>query len=148
MNMEGSGNIKRIKFEVLGDPKSQLRLKFRRMGSRIHTYVPEVTKMAEQNFTLQSLAHRPKELICGPVYVGLKIIRSIPKSMSKKNKLLALDEVLRPITKPDLSNYIKLIEDAITGIFYRDDAQIVGYLDIGKYYGLTPKIEVVIEYVE
>lgn len=147
--MEDSTNIKRIEFQVLGDPKSQLRLKFAKRGAYIHTYIPETTMKAEQNFILQSLAHRPKELICGPVMLGLKIIRSVPKSMSKKNQPLALDEILRPTTKPDLSNYIKLIEDAMTGIFYRDDAQIVGYLPgIGKYYGLTPRIEVTIEYTE
>lgn len=142
-------DIKRIKFEVLGEPKSQLRIKFRKMGSHIHTYVPEVTQMAEQSLMMQSLQYRPKDLIFGPIRLGLKIIRSIPKSMSKRKRQLAIDEILRPTTKPDLSNYIKLIEDALTGIFWRDDSQIIEYLPgIGKYYGATPKIEITVEYKE
>lgn len=149
MHMENSTDIKRIEFEVFGEPKSQLRSHLRAHGNKIHVYTPEATQKAEYSFLMQCLAHKPKQLIYGPVTLGLKMFRSIPKSMSKKNHQLAVDRILRPTTKPDLSNYIKLAEDVMTGIFYRDDAQIIGFLpEIGKYYSTTPRIEVTIEYKE
>ena len=147
--MENSTDIKRIEFEVFGEPKSQLRSHLRAHGNRVHAYTPEQTQKAEYSFLMQCLAHRPKQLIYGPVMLGLKMFRSIPKSMSKKNHQLAVAGILRPTTKPDVSNYTKLAEDVMTGLFYRDDAQIIEYLPgMGKYYSMTPRIEVIIEYVE
>lgn len=151
MHMENSTDIKRIEFEVFGEPKSQLRSHLRAHGNKIHAYTPEQTKLAEHSFLMQCLAHRPKELIYGPVMLGLKMFRSIPKAIMKSdtNRQLAIDGMLQPTTKPDLSNYTKLAEDVMTGLFYRDDAQIVGYLPgMGKYYSMTPRIEVTIEYTE
>lgn len=44
--------------------------------------------------------------------------------------------------KPDLSNLIKLIEDALNKVAYRDDSQIFRYDDPGKYYSLRPRLEI------
>lgn len=47
----------------------------------------------------------------GPIWFGVVIYRPMPAT-----------------NKPDLSNFVKLYEDALNRIIYRDDAQIVGYL--------------------
>ena len=60
-----------------------------------------------------------------PVYLGVEVKKSIPKSWTKKKAQAALNGEILPTSKPDASNYYKLIEDALNGILYADDSQIV-----------------------
>lgn len=66
----------------------------------------------------------------------------IPKSYSNKRKAECLNS--RPLVKPDLSNIVKGIEDALNGIAYIDDCQIVD-LHVMKFYSDEPRVEVVLE---
>ena len=45
----------------------------------------------------------------------------------------------RPTRKPDFDNIGKIICDALNGIAYRDDAQIVDAL-VRKFYSDTPRV--------
>ena len=57
---------------------------------------------------------------------------------------MAIAGMVRPISKPDLSNYIKGIEDALDGLVLRNDSQIVQYGQMGKWYGEMPRVEVLV----
>lgn len=59
-----------------------------------------------------------------------------------------LEGRIRPTTKPDISNVLKGVEDALKGIWYKDDSQIVEYGEVSKYYGEEPKIIVEVEEIE
>lgn len=48
---------------------------------------------------------------------------------------------IRPRVKPDSTNILKLYEDALTGIWFRDDALVVD-TTVKKLYGTTPRIEI------
>jgi Holliday junction resolvase RusA-like endonuclease len=49
----------------------------------------------------------------------------------------------RPTKKPDIDNIEKIIFDALNGIAYNDDSQIVScWAD--KFYSTVPRVEVVI----
>lgn len=51
-------------------------------------------------------------------------------------------------TKPDLSNYIKAVEDALEGLIWVNDSRICEYGPTGKFYDMTggsPRIELVVE---
>jgi Holliday junction resolvase RusA-like endonuclease len=48
---------------------------------------------------------------------------------------------IRPTKRPDVSNVIKIIEDALNGLAYRDDSQIVRVVG-EKYYSDSPRVEV------
>lgn len=62
-----------------------------------------------------------RALFEGPVLVELDIALSIPQSMSKKRKSLALAGGLYPTKKPDMDNVIKAIYDGLNGVVWKDD---------------------------
>ena len=140
---------KSIKFVVYGEPKSKLRAKVRvnRKTGAVFMYTPETTRDYEESFAGQSLKCKPEKLITGPILMCIKVYRSIPKSMPKKNRELALTGLIRPIQKPDLDNFCKAAMDALRGIYWIDDCQVVEYMaETGKYYSDTPRVEVEVKY--
>lgn len=79
----------------------------------------------------------------GAVEMVVNIYTEIPKSVSKKKRAeMLLNE--RPITKTgDIDNLFKAISDALNGLAYDDDSQIVdGY--IHKYYSEQARAEIII----
>ena len=62
--------------------------------------------------------------------------------MPKYKREAALAGTLRPTTKPDVSNVLKGVEDALKGVWYKDDSQIIGFDELGKWYGERPRIEI------
>nr|WP_238554466.1 RusA family crossover junction endodeoxyribonuclease [Geomicrobium sp. JCM 19038] len=69
------------------------------------------------------------------------IYRQIPKSLAKYKRALAIEGKLRPITKPDVDNYVKGIKDGLSGIIWQDDKQVVD-LTVRKWYSDEPRAEV------
>ena len=70
----------------------------------------------------------------------------IPKSFSKKKKLLAMQSKVKPTKKPDLDNISKAVLDGITRSqsVWKDDAQVIEE-HLFKYYAENPCVVVVIE---
>ena len=76
----------------------------------------------------------------GAVAIHLKAYYAIPSSASKKAKAAMLSETLRPTKRPDFDNCEKVFGDALTGIAYKDDSQIVTAI-FEKYYSDKPRAE-------
>ena len=68
-----------------------------------------------------------------PVSIVLEFYFQKPESVPKKRQ--------HPSVKPDLSKLIRSTEDAMTGILYTDDAQIVSIV-ARKHYGTPERVEV------
>lgn len=98
------------------------------------TFTPKETVNAEafiRGLALEAMGgQKPLE---GGVELSIRIFRTIPKSFGKKKKAQAMAGLLFPTTRPDMTNQIKLIEDALNGIAYIDDAQVV-FLEAKKFY--------------
>ena len=71
----------------------------------------------------------------------------IPKSTSKKKRAEMLEGRIFPTIKPDADNVAKIILDALNGVVYEDDKQVVGLLTL-KRYSEEPRVEVIINEVE
>jgi len=139
----------KIAFQVLGEPVAKGRAKFCVRGGFAMAYTPKKTREAEGDFRTQSLKYRPKELITSAIRLVIRVYKPIPKSMSKKNRLLIEEDVLinnipLPITRPDFDNYAKLVCDSLNGIFWKDDSQICDCV-ISKRYSNSPRVEIELE---
>lgn len=131
-----------ISFTVPGEPRGKGRPKFARAGNYVKTYTPETTASYE-NLVKLSYQQQCKERFSDDAQLEAYIYASysIPKSASKKTRTLMLQHKTRPTKKPDADNVAKIICDALNGLAYRDDSQIVT-LEVRKQYSDTPQVTV------
>lgn len=79
-----------------------------------------------------------------PYRVEIAARYEIPNSWSKKKRQAALDGEVRPQVKPDCDNLIKVILDALNGVAYADDKQVV-FVSCRKRYAAEGSVLVKIE---
>ena len=136
-----------IRIVVPGNPVGKGRPRaFQTRGARrtIKMHTPEKTRAYEQAIALAGkLAMQGREPLGGPVAMRLDIFMPIPASWSKAKREAALLSSVMPISKPDASNVLKAVEDALNGIAYIDDSQIIDVW-LRKRYSDEPRIEVII----
>ena len=77
--------------------------------------------------------------------VYISVYKSIPKSYSKKKTKEASVNYIRPTSKPDCDNIIKIICDALNLVAYKDDKQIVECSCIKRYATDIPCVDVFVE---
>lgn len=130
----------RVDFTIDGKPqgKGRPRLSY----GRIKT--PEQTVIYE-NYIKLLYRSQVKEYFEGPIKMIINCYYPIAKSDSKKKKEQKLSGSIRPHNiKPDADNVIKAICDALNGIAYHDDTQIVE-LAASKNFSDKARVEVTIE---
>lgn len=81
-------------------------------------------------------------IMTGPVRMEVNYFLKRPMSHYRKNGELKPDAPTFVKTKPDLSKLQRSTEDALTGVVYVDDSQIV-VLNICKFYG-EPGAEILV----
>ena len=136
----------RIEFTIPGAPRGKGRPRFARTGKYVRTYTPKDTASYENLITLEFERQCPGAFLEKEVPIRMEVLAyyQIPKSASKSKKESMLRGKMRPTKKPDSSNVVKAIEDALNGIAYHDDAQIVETI-IRRWYGEVPRVEVSLE---
>lgn len=98
--------VQRGKFKMAYSPKKMTERK---------KYIAMIAKMAMGEMNPTDLA----------VHLEVTIYKKIPKSYSKKKTALCQKKAWNCIGTPDVTNVIKLTEDALKGIVYDDDKQVV-----------------------
>lgn len=139
-----------IKFTIPGEPCAQGRPRFTTKSGYVKAYDPAKSRnykafvryIATDAAKMQGWSYTDKAL-----FMAVKAVLSVPKSKSKKWQLAALRGEIRPTKKPDNTNLVKGIEDALSGCIYADDKQIVSSR-ISKWYGTEPRVEVTIKTLE
>ena len=136
-----------IKIVILGNPVAQGRPRFSSRGGYNRAYDPPKSKSwKEYAKVVASIKMKGKHLLEGPISLSICVYRDIPTSWSNKKKTLAAFGDIRPTTRPDLDNYVKGIKDALTGVVWKDDSQVVSYNEpFGKFYSSKPRIEICVK---
>ena len=121
---------------IPGDPKGKGRPRFSRKSGR--AYTPEQTMSAESWVRTCWLEEHGQTMLECPIELGLTIGMQIPRSWSNKRKAAARAGLELPTKVPDIDNIYKLAEDALNGIAWVDDKQIVAVPYIWKVYTDSP----------
>ena len=132
-------------FTLEGTPTGKGRPKFARRGKFVSTYTPLKTKNYEDRIReVAREAMGSSEPLDTPISACFYITMPVPASYSKKAKTACLLGVTRPTKKPDVDNIIKAFLDAMNGIVYLDDCQVVD-LHAKKIYGTVGMVQVYIK---
>lgn len=135
--------MSKISLIIPGKPLGKQRPRVLKNGI---TYTPKETVNYETLIKeLYIIQHFRKQLE-GPIKMHIRAYFSIPKGVSKRKKEEMIAGKIRPVKKPDIDNIIKIIADALNGLAYRDDNQIVE-CTIEKYFSDEERVEIVIEEV-
>lgn len=131
-----------ICFTVEGEPVAKGRARVTTKGGFARAYTPAKTVEYEKVVAMAGkIAMAGRKPLEGPLVMGLSIYRSIPKSWGKKDRQLAIQGDIYPVSKPDSDNVCKGVSDALNGVAYVDDSQIVDHI-ISKRYSEFPRIVV------
>lgn len=115
-----------------------------------HAYDSKGSKDYKRVIRLQAMAQLKNAgwSISGkPLSLCVQFLMPIPKSKTKKFKIAAIDGKIKHVVKPDLDNLFKAAIDALNGLAYKDDNQIISVL-MGKRYAENAGIIIKIEELE
>lgn len=124
-----------IEIVLLGKPVAKGRPRFNRETGRAYTPAKTVSYEAMLRYAaLEAMGGSPP--LEGPLALSMQVVVPIPASWPKKKQADARSGALRPLGKPDVDNFHKVI-DAANMVVWIDDAQIVDS-HITKEYGDRP----------
>lgn len=134
-----------ISFIVPGAPVGKGRPRFAKRGNFVSTYTPEKTASYENLVKVLALqAMKGTQPLPYPVRVAIDVAICPPVSWSKKKRAQALIQLIQPTGKPDIDNVAKGILDAMNGVAYIDDKQVIS-LTIRKFYDESDQALVTVE---
>lgn len=136
-------------FTVPGEPVGKGRPKFSTFNGHAVAYTPQKTVNYE-NLVKLSYQQQCADMVPYPKDIMLRAqihaYFAIPKSASKKKAADMRAMGIMPTKKPDIDNIIKSILDALNGIAFYDDSQVVG-VQCYKFYSDNPRVDISIEEV-
>ena len=131
-----------MKFVVEGKFVGKQRPRIGRYGN---VYTPQKTKDYEELVRQEYIRNFGERRAKEPISIEIAAYFEVPKSWSKKKKEQAYLGFIKPTIKPDIDNITKTILDALNGVAYEDDKQVIQCAVI-KWYG--KKSQVVISIAE
>jgi Holliday junction resolvase RusA-like endonuclease len=132
-----------VRVIVYGAPVPKGRPRLSTINGQARAFTPSKTRRYEDLIRLEAgRVMEGRDQLQGPSWVRILAYMQTPQAIAKhKSKGPAAEAgELRPTTKPDVDNFAKVI-DALNGIVWRDDSQVVE-LTVSKFYSTRPRLEV------
>lgn len=107
------------------EPTPQLRPRVSSRGGYVKVYDPPKVKQFKRILRSLAVNQYARPPMIGPLSVSLIFYRPVQKSISQSERERRLTNRSKPVVKPDTDNYIKSTLDALNGVLWHDDAQIV-----------------------
>lgn len=101
-----------------------------------HTYEDDKSKNFKAILHVlaqKELAESKGQILDGPVTMVVKYYVPVPKSFTKRQLKELSEGRLFPTKKPDVDNVLKAVMDALNGVLYWDDKQVVR-VEVKKFY--------------
>jgi len=134
-----------VTFKVDANPVGKQRARYVKRGNFVQTYTPEKTRTYETLIRDSAIeAMGASEALQTPVSLYLYIRVPIPASATKKRLQAIASGEEKPTKKPDASNILKSVEDAMNSVVYKDDSQIVN-IHITKVYSSVPGVDICVK---
>lgn len=133
---------------IPGAPTPKGRPRFSRRSGR--TYTPSKTAQAEDTLAGRALVElapvRERLPLAGPLRLVAVFTLPVAPSWPKKKQEAARTGALQPTGKPDVDNLVKLATDALNGVVWVDDSQLVEVV-ARKVYGDVPSTRLTVDVV-
>ncbi len=129
----------RIEFTVPGPSIPERKRSYRAGKFTCRVDTPDAKDYKNHVKACAAIAMAGRAPIEGPVSLEVTVSRLRPKSLPKR--------VTLPTTRPDIENNVKLISDGLTGIVFRDDAQIVRLI-ASKQFGVIAEVMVTVSPID
>lgn len=125
--------MKTVNFVIAGIPVAKGRPRFRVFRGFVQSYTPAKTKLAEKAIKEEFQKSYPDfdKPFNGPIRLTVRFFMPVPESISKKKKSLLYGK--SHTKKPDLDNLVKTVCDALNGVVWNDDSQIVELYETKQY---------------
>jgi len=131
LNLEGGG----LFFSIPLEPIAKQRARVLKSG---RSYTPKRTKDFETALVgLVKKIYKGKPLT-GPLKLSVQFFVKKPKK----------PKCLEPITRPDLDNYIKSVNDSLNNVLWMDDSQICKIIASKIYSHGDPCIKITVEKIK
>jgi Holliday junction resolvase RusA-like endonuclease len=143
----------KIEFTVIGKPQtagSKRSFPYKKTSGNLGVRVTDDNERSKS--WQQAVRHASRDaydgpLLSGALRVAITFFRPRPNGhygTGKNAGILKQSAPEYPTTRPDVLKLARCVEDALTGVIWRDDAQIVSE-PLGKEFGEPARCELVIE---
>lgn len=135
----------RLSLTIGGAPVPKGRPRFARIGGFAKAYTPKATRDYEKKVAQcvsEAMALQyVREPFLGALKVRIDTYFPIPKSASKRDREEMEQGIIPMLGRKDIDNIAKALLDAMNGIAYNDDGQVVD-LHITKAYSVLARVEI------
>lgn len=144
---EAENGHRSFRLDISGEPPASKRPRAARLRNGagdivgVRVYADDAADQRSVRQEVRAALPRGFIPLCGEVELYLSVRRPLLAGWPPYKRLLAELGYLRPEVKPDYDNYAKILTDAMRGVLFQDDSQVV-VGQVEKVYSLTPGLGV------